>query len=403
MFDIKKQLEMFDKLKYDGCESAMSKERAFSFYIPVSLSYFKTLSEGKTPEETKKSDLDDIKTSFYAICEHLKNTELSNDFLENPAKVADFYRHRGKIIGLDTSFINDSLSGEEIFRLWVDAYWQKVEPLLKNPALGEYMFASKAKDSEMFWCFLSGSASYLAIETAYRYGIDPVGIYREATLSDPLSLWTYRDEAYLYQKWRDDQFMQEIADAKNILALGAGGMPEIRRTGYLENAENWRTQHFTACDSDPRIDFDFLMDNQPEAAKSRIDYHHLDIKSMFEKALRENRRFDLVYIKGVLSFMTDMIKPVIETALMVLEPDGKLLFDLQLSHFAMIRDSLIFGWGGGNSTSKIKLLSTDDALSVVRAATDALGLKPRQLPLPVIMKDPFYGDDFGMNVEIIKL
>lgn len=402
MFDIKEQLNMYESLRYDGCEAAMTKERAFSFYIPVSLKYFKTLAEGGQPEETDPKMLAEIKRSFYGICERLKDSELPKDFLNDSEKVALFYHKRGKMLGIPTDFIADDMTGEDILKGWFDAYWRKVEPLLKNPALGEYMYASHAKDSEMFWCFLVGSASYLAIETAYRWGFDPVGIYREAALDDPLSLWTYRDEAYLYQKWRDNEFMGEIRGAKDILALGAGGMPEIRRTGYLRNDSAWEDQTFCACDLDPRIDFDFLMEDQPLPAHERIRYEHTDIETMLRNMREEGNTFDLIYVKGVLSFMMDKIGPLSLAAMSLLRPGGKFIFDLQLEHFAMLRDACIFGWGGGASSAKIELLPREKALGKVYAQTDAVGIKRTQILDPVVMTDPFNRDEFGMNIIIKK-
>lgn len=401
MFDINEQLLMFDQLKYDGCEAAMTKERAFSFYIPTSLKYFEGLKKGENPEETSQEKQKEIKDSFYRICERLKETELPKEFLSDTKNVERFYRHRGQMLGIPTDFLKPEMSGEEIFSAWTDAYWKKVEPLLKNPALGEYMFASRAKDSELFWCFLVGSASYLAIETAYRFGFTPVGTFREATLDDPLSLWTYRDEAYLYQKWRDDQFRSEIENATEALALGAGGMPEIRRTGFLDGKSEI-SQNIFACDSDPRIDFEFLASELPEKIREKIDYRKVDLSTMLAMMMKEERTFDLIYIKGVLSFMTDRIEPVTAAVMQLLRPGGKFLFDMQLSHFAMLRDACIFGWGGGASDAKIELLPKDDAMKIVYNATDNLGISRGRIPEPVVMKDPFIGDEFGMNVTILK-
>lgn len=401
MFNLSTELEMYDKLKYPGCEEAMSKEKAFSFYIPVSTKYFGELLSGGKPEETAPDKMAEIKDSFYRICAQLRREEISEEFLSDHAKVAEFYRHRGRMLGIDTSFITDEMSGEEILNGWVAAYWQKVEAPIKNPALGEYMFASRAKDSEMFWCFLAGSAGYLAIETAYRWGFDPLGIYREARLSDPLSLWTYRDEAYLYQKWRDNEFMKEIYKAGSVLALGAGGMPELRRTGYFTETSTWREQDFYACDPDPRIDFDFLMNEMPYPSRARIDYRGVAMSAMITAMLSEGRKFDLIYIKGVMSFMMKQLRPVIQAAMGLLNKGGRFVFDLQLKHFAMLRDACIFGWGGGASAEKIELLSLPEAMDKVNLALDELsnlGHARPHLTGPIVMKDPFLGDEFGMNL-----
>ena len=91
----------------------------------------------------------------------LKKVELGAEFFRNRRKVAEFYTHRGQMLGIDTSFIKVKMTGDEIFEQWVEAFWKKVEPLLLNPALGEWMFAADMTKSEMFWSFLSGRLSCL--------------------------------------------------------------------------------------------------------------------------------------------------------------------------------------------------------------------------------------------------
>ena len=401
MFKIEDELKMFEKLKYDGCEEAMTKEKAMGFYIPVSVKYFKEKAEGKVTDQTSETSMEKIRDVFFETCYRLRVKEFSDDFFDDRQQIAEFYTHRGKMLGIDTSFIRPELSGDEIFEKWIEAYWRKVSPPILNPALGEYMFASRAIDSEMFWCFLIGSAGYLAIETAYRYGFDPVGIYRQATLDDPLSLWTYRDEAYLYQKWRDDKFLEKIKQADDILALGAGGMPELRHTGYFEQSRIWSIQNFFACDPDPRIDFDFLMSYQMLGARERINYRRLTMSDMICELVNEGRQFDLIYVKGVISFMKDVLGPLTQAAMDLLRPGGKFIFDMQLSHFAMMRDACIFGWGGGDSKTKIELLPLNDAtafvIKTIEESTERYGKIDTE-----VFEDPFYHDPFGMNVIVEK-
>ena len=402
MFKIEDELKMFDQLKYEGCEEPMSKEKAHDFYIPISQMYFSNKAKGDNSDETEPKILREIRDSFYTICSRLKAEELDSDFLGNSEKVAKFYRHRGKMLGIDTSFIDEHMTGGEIFNDWIDAYWEKVKVPILNPALGEYMFASRAKDSDLFWCFLIGSAGYLAIETAYRWGFDPVGVYRQATLGDPLSLWTYRDEAYLYQKWRDYQFLNQIIEVDNILTLGAGGMPELRHTGYFKEFNFWRDQKIYACDPDPRIDFDFLMNDSPFPSRKSVDYRNIDMLTMLKEMKEEGKRFDLIYVKGVISFMKEALGPLAEASLELLNTGGKFIFDMQLKHFAMARDACIFGWGGGDSKVKIELLSLDDALEFIEQ-TMQKNAWSKDLLLPYgVFKDPFYGDPFGINAAIKK-
>lgn len=414
MFDIDNELKMFEKLKYDGCEEPMSKKKAFDFYIPVSKTYFEDLAAGKNPEGTDPKMLEEIKTSFYTICYRLRDEEFTNSSLSNYMEVAKFYSRCGRMLGIDTSFIKPNVTGRDIFNGWIDAYWEKVKIPIMNPALGQYMFDSKTKDSPIFYCFLIGSAGYLALETAYRWGFDPIGIFRRATDEDALSLWTYRDEGYLYTKWRDDRFLYRIVSsgAKDILALGAGGMPELRRTGYFKSGA-WRYQKFTACDSDPRIDFGFLMDHidaldgprgQVERYKmqERIDYFHLGISDMLAHLAKTGQKFDLIYIKGVVSFMKDLLKPLLQASMDLLNPGGRFMFDMQLTHFVMARDALIFGWGGGVSSSKIELLPFDTAVDFVHETAKALDIKETQIGEPDVFKDPFNHDPYGVNFTINK-
>ncbi|MBR1875467.1 class I SAM-dependent methyltransferase [Candidatus Saccharibacteria bacterium] len=402
MFNIKNELTMFKQLDYPGCEDSMSKKKAIEFYIPVSQKYFREKAEGHITDQTTDATMQKIKDDFMKTAYRLKKVELGAEFFRNRRKVAEFYTHRGQMLGIDTSFIKVKMTGDEIFEQWVEAFWKKVEPLLLNPALGEWMFAADMTESEMFWSFLSGSGGYLALETAYRWGFDPVGVFKETSLSDHLSAWTYRDEGYLFTKWRDDQFMQQIMEATDILSLGAGGMPEIRRTGYLTQHNFWEDQNFFACDQDPRIDFDFLTESLDPLARSRIDYRKISISDMLVQMQAEGRTFDLIYVKGVISFMKDALAPLIQAAMELLNPGGKFMFDMQLSHFVMARDALYFGWGGGDSVAKIELLPLEEALTFVNQTAKQLNISEDRISDPVVMLDPIYRDPFGMNIIVTK-
>ncbi|MDO4967459.1 MAG: class I SAM-dependent methyltransferase [Candidatus Saccharibacteria bacterium] len=401
MFNIDKELETFQKLNYDGCEETMSKEKALGFYIPVSQKYFKEKAEGHITEQTSEQAMKKIKDDFFGTCYRLKKDELGDDFFKNRRRVAEFYEHRGQMLGIDTRFILVKMDGDEIFDKWVEAFWLKVEPLLLNPALGEWMFAADMTKSEMFWSFLSGSGGYLALETAYRWGFDPVGVFKRASDEDHLSAWTYRDEGYLFTKWRDAQFMEQILGASKILSLGAGGMPEIRRTGYL-NRYTLESQQFFACDRDPRIDFDFLMSDFSPEDRAKIDYRPVDITTMFRELNCYKGQFDLVYTKGTISFMKDALMPIAKASLELLEPGGKFMFDMQLLHHVMARDALYFGWGGGDSVARIELLPFTEATDFVYKSLGAIGISEEQISEPVIMRDPIHGDPFGMNIIVTK-
>lgn len=402
MFSFDKELEMFKKLDYEGCEETMTKEKALGFYILVSQKYFKEKAEGKITEQTSDTAMKKIKDDFVATCYRLKNYELGDDFFKNASRVAKFYRHRGQMLGIDTSFITEEMTGEEIFDQWVEVFFKKVEPLLLNPALGEWMISADMTKSEMFWSFLSGSGGYLALETAYRYGFDPVGVFKKTGNEDHLSTWTYRDEGYLFTKWRDDQFKQRIAKAKNILVLGAGGMPEIRRTGYFEETDAWKNQNFFACDQDPRIDFDFLMNDFPKEARERIDYRKVNISEMLGMMAKEGRKFDLIYVKGVVSFMMSSFSPLTQAVMGLLEPGGEFMFDMQLVHFVMARDALYFGWGGGDSVAKIELLPLDKAENFVNGVMGDLKIPKEQVSKPIVMRDPIYNDPYGAIFIVTK-
>lgn len=406
-FNIDQELQKAEELKFPDWQKAMSKETALNVYVPLSVEYFTNKSAGLPIKTTPESDLEVFKSMFYSRFEYLRDEELPKVLdLNDTAAVADFYRFRCKLLGFEQDWITDDLSSDDILNQFRDYFWDKYRNYLLNPATGQYMFDSQAYHSDVFPAFMLGSGGWLAIEPAYRYGIDLVGIYRKTEDTDPISLWSYRDEGYLYQKWRDILFANEIkATGENaeILVLGGGGLPEIRHTGYMEEcADIMKTQKFYVCDPDDSIVPEFLFQNCNQELFKNIDYRKTDLKTMLGVMMQEKRQFDMIYTKGLMSFVLDQMPDIIGAAMQMLKPGGKICFDLQIKHFAMMRNACVFQWGGGDSSFRIELKPLEELQQVVYAAVDALNIPRENVDMSNIMHDATAGDPFGVTVIIKK-
>ena len=346
---------------------------------------------------TSPEKMENIKTKFYNTCEVLRNKELKDSFFSNHTQVVDFYHRRGRMLGIDTSFINPEMSSLEIFANWIDAYWQKVEPLLLNrPALCDFIIEKRLVDSEMFWSFLLGPMDYLGAEAAYRWGFDPVGVYRCAASSDPFTAWAKSDEFFAFQRWRNEKLLKEIIEADEVLVLDCGSLPELRMSDYIyDNQYRFREQTFHACDIDLKVDLDFLMMEYVPEAKRRIHYQQYSISEMLVEMVNSNETFDLIYLKDSLSFRLKSIQPLMQAALRLLNPGGKFVFDLRLLHPTLEEYKKIFGLDG------LELPTTMEVVDLVEKARRKIGLRKNQLVPPIVMKDS-EGDDFGIIISVMK-
>ncbi|MBQ6486309.1 hypothetical protein IJI76_01085 [Candidatus Saccharibacteria bacterium] len=375
-------------------EFALSKDRALELYIPKARQFLERgLANG--------ADESRVRGCFYNTCEYVKR----RDFLgEDRTQVAEFYRHRGKMLGIDTSFITPDAPCSIIMIDWMSAFWEKIKPFAFNPALNKFLFESKVIRSRLIWCFLANPHGYLGNELIYRNGFDPLGLWIERDTEENTSAWPYHNGLYAYRGLRDWQIAQVILNADNILVFNGSSMPELRLTGYIgSHFDRFLEQTFYVADSDPCLDFDFLMLEYPEKVKSRIKYHHMSNSEMIVEMLNQNKRFDLIYAKDILFSAPKSIKSLVQAAMGLLEPGGFFLFDLPLNHFAVVRDAYLFS----SSEKDLEIckyledLTGQEVIKLLSDITSRLDISLSQVETDFAI-DEGTGEKYGVGVIIKK-
>ena len=140
-------------------------------------------------------------------------------------------------------------------------------------------------------------------------------------------------------------------------------MLELRRTGM---AEADYPAEILACDLDERIDIEAL-------SMPGVQYKRADMWELLN--YRDNYgAFDDVVSNGVMSYYVgDLGKVVEKVDRNVLKEGGKFVFDLQLDHWDLRRDALVFNWR--TEPPMTLLAGTEEAKLAVEQACEGLDVK----------------------------
>lgn len=240
--------------------------------------------------------------------------------------------------------------------------WDKVSQLLQNPSMAKFCEDTKAMESEFFPMWLCTVPRAVALEVAYGYSTDLNGKHRPIPDSDPLAVWV-DEPVFKYLRYRDS-IAAKLLHGKELLFLGAGWLPELRFSGFLKTRFS-AEQKFYCCDQDPEINLKALL--EPEILESfdyRLETMDKMLAEMQAMVTGRGYGFNTVVAKGVLSYQLEALPKVVQAVMDLLEPNGVFIFDLQLKHWTLVRNALLFNWSAGG---KFKLLETViEAINVVQ-------------------------------------
>ena len=274
-----------------------------------------------------------------------------------------------------------------------DKIWKQILPLLVNPAMAKFCQDTKAMESEFFPMWLCTVPRAVALEVAYGYSTDLNGVHRVIPTNDPLAVWV-DEPVFKYLRWRD-AIAADLIHGMELLFFGAGWLPELRYTRFLE--QHFRLeQSYYCCDQDPLINLEQLLDREMLPS---FDYRLVTIDQMIAEArvMKSNRGygFNTIVAKGVMSYQIDALPAVIAAAMELMEPNGVFVFDLQLKHWTLVRNALLFNW---SADGKFKLLETvEDAVKTVKASCTGVLPTDKIVVQPDIVNDEPVGVVFTIN------
>jgi|GEM_PF-6815866 len=393
---------------------AMSREMALSYYIPASLEYYR---QKKLKDSGERYNIESLRAHTttpenIAYLRELFHTQLATLRPEVPASLEaarDHFTDAAELLGFSDDSLYDANSLDELFEIWEELYWQKLLPCVENKAFFDFCMLADAWASNGFFTFVVTAGGGAAIEASYNYIVDICGAHHLLSATDPIYPWFCHELGFIYQRWRDELTVQMIEEALRakpdgvveIFAPAAGYLPELTHTDIEKRlGDNLNRLHIIACDSDPRNDDLFILRDHPALAAC-VEYHkQTELVEFSKQLLMEGKQFDLVYLKGLMSFLVQEVKPgsvgsatvplklgsgamldigklvgVEKMALALTRAGGQVAFDLQLKHYTMVRDAALFGWGGFGEDSKFCLLDSHDALSVISRAAELLGVQ----------------------------
>lgn len=261
----------------------------------------------------------------------------------------------------------------DLDKLGLDAIWPQMKAIIrKNPGLAKFM-REYGVHSRFFLQFLYHVPQASSLGAAFGEGHDMSGKYTRIPKNDLMYRFSAQDEMFVWIRRRTKLVQEQMYNAKSVLFIGAGSLPELRRYDYpLDQLK----QRIVGYDSNLQ-----LMGHLQEVfAKPMEDYgieYHFET---FDKAFADKRnwgQYDLVVANGVLSYYTkhkQLVRMLKNMKLMMGQNKVSLMmFDLQLMQMELIRDAVVLNWKTKPQIKPEKSLQS--AMRKVRKACDKVGLK----------------------------
>jgi SAM-dependent methyltransferase len=232
-------------------------------------------------------------------------------------------------IGTIIGELTETLWDAELAKSWVNA----IRPQLSNPALAKFMRDHGCR-SRYFVPWLINVPKAFTLEAAFGFGLDSGGGCCQIAKDDPFFQWVVRDPMFVYLRERALNTGERLRNKQKAVFLGAGYLPDLRRSGL-----KWEEmpEVILACDHDPSI----LQEPIAADLKDKLQYVCYDIKDFLMSCPTGN---DVVVMNGVMSYRIDWLPFMVNEALRLLKPGGQFIFDLQLKHWSLVRNGLVFNW-----------------------------------------------------------
>lgn len=240
-------------------------------------------------------------------------------------------------------------------------FWEGFEKeLLVRPHLARFTKDARGCSSRFFPRWVMDIINKLMSRTmfpAYFKGYTIENKLEEIPKDDPFYIWSEQDPIFVYVRERDklaNTAMQRTG-VERILNPGAGNCPEIFELPY--DRKLLEKQDIRCCD---------IADTGVQQKLEKLDlptftYEYMDMAQFIQQqaAFQPN----LAIMKGTLSYQMSALPQVLTLASQLLAPGGTLFFDLQLVHWAFLRNLETFTWGEGTFGL---LESPEAATSLVR-------------------------------------
>lgn len=258
-------------------------------------------------------------------------------------------------------------------KLGLDAIWPKMRVLIrKNPGLAKFM-REYGVHSRFFLQFLYHVPQASSLGAAFGEGHDMSGKYTQIPRSDLMYRFSAQDEMFVWLRRRTKLVQTQMQNAKSILFIGAGSLPEVRRYEYPLGRIK---QQIVGYDNNLELRDHLAEVFAKPIEEYGIDYHFESFEAAF--ANKNNwRQYDLVVANGVLSYYTkhkQLVSMLKNMKLMLSQDNGsKIMFDLQLMRMELIRDAVVLGWKTKPQIKPEKSLEV--AMQKVRKACAKVGLK----------------------------
>ena len=198
------------------------------------------------------------------------------------------------------------------------------------------------------------------------------------TIAFPIILGTLFYAAFSNIKTAENYEPIKIAVAKNeknrlypiyteVLKTLSEGEDRVFDTTYYDTKDEAVTQIH-----DDEVSGAVVFENENDYPELLVEKSSIDqtivqnVMTEIEQAMVAGRGygFNTVVAKGVLSYQLEALPKVVQAVMDLLEPNGVFIFDLQLKHWTLVRNALLFNWSAGG---KFKLLETViEAINVVQ-------------------------------------
>ncbi|MBR3135261.1 hypothetical protein IKG54_01695 [Candidatus Saccharibacteria bacterium] len=260
----------------------------------------------------------------------------------------------------------------------------------------------RGAESEYFirWLQDAAMANSYALEPAYGYGRDFTNHYGKIPPYDP-AVAMMDDAGFEYVRWRDQKMcslMKSTGKGGKVLSIACGTMPELR---YFEYPK-WlfETQHFVCYDI-ALIDYKMFFD-EVGMPVDNIHPCQMNLASALEEETRhmDGRKYDLINIKGFLSYALPMLPEIIPAVVRLLQkPGAKFGFDLQLKNWTLNRNKWLFLWASDADMDFELLNNFNEAKNLVESI-----IKDGDLPVEMDISQPGFSsnDTAGVFVTLTK-
>ena len=205
---------------------------------------------------------------------------------------------------------------------------------LENPGLAKMMkFMTK---SGFLIPWMLSSPEPLSWDVAFGWGKNLNDEWKEIPQSDHMHLVMIRDPEFIWVRYRSVLARREVAGKDDVLFLNAGALPELRYITYFPLPKN-----ITACDNDKTIDPENI--GGWSASKNNVNYQRTDLIGFLDKENTRGAKYDAIVMNnGSLKYYAN-IEKIIQMATKLLKPGGFFMFDVQFSHWDLVRAAYVFG------------------------------------------------------------